>query len=160
MAALSDYMESGLLHYVFRGQSFPQPANISIALTSGVPLDSDTGATIPELPTGVDGTSSNYNRVSLGDPTATEGDSTVGAGKWLYKQDNHTAGSGMISNSGQIVFNTALTDWGWVSGIAIVDNSTVGQGNVLMHAQLTNPRLIYTGDNVKFDVDTLEISFK
>ena len=66
----------------------------------------------------------------------------------------------MIRNSGQIIFNTALTDWGWVSGIAITDNPTVGEGNLLMHAQLTNPRIIYTGDNVKFDIETLEISFK
>ena len=153
MAALSDYMESGLLHYVFKGQAFPQPASICIALTSGVPLDSETGTTILELPTGVDG-ATNYNRVDLGNPVS------VGNTKWSYRDEDHAAGSGMIRNSGQIIFNTALTDWGWVSGIAITDNPTVGEGNLLMHAQLTNPRIIYTGDNVKFDVETLEISFK
>ena len=153
MAALSDYMESGLLHYVFKGQAFPQPASICIALTSGVPLDSHTGETIPELPTGVDG-STNYNRVELGNPISD------GNTKWSYRTEDHEAGSGMIRNSGQIIFSTALTDWGWVSGIAITDNPTVGEGNLLMHAQLTNPRIIYTGDNVKFDVETLEISFK
>ena len=49
MAALSDYLESGLLHHVFRGQSFPKPDNICIALTSGTPLDSHTGENIPEM---------------------------------------------------------------------------------------------------------------
>ena len=162
MAALSDYLESGLLHHVFRGQSFPKPDNICIALTSGTPLDSHTGENIPEMASGLaDGvTSTNYSRVHLGDPAS------VGNDRWSYSAADNEAGvapefaSGIIRNSGQIVFNTALTDWGWVSGIAITDHPTVGSGNLLMHAELTNPRLIYTGDNVKFDVDTLEISFK
>mgnify|MGYP001212242673 CR=1 FL=1 len=156
MAALSDYLESGLLHHVFRGQSFPKPATICIALTSGTPLDYHTGSTIPEVASGlVDGvTSTNYSRVDLGDPA------DYGHILWSYSTEDHAAGSGVIRNSGQIVFNTALTDWGWVSGIAITDHRTVGSGNLLMHAELTNPRMIYTGDNVKFDIDTLEISFK
>ena len=162
MAALSDYLESGLLHHVFRVQSFPKPANICIALTSGVPLDSHTGSTIPEMASGLaDGiTSTNYSRVVLGDPAEQGND------QWSYSIEDNAAAvspefaSGIISNSGQIVFNTALTDWGWISGIAITDHITVGSGNLLMHATLTNPRLIYTGDNVKFDNGTLEISFK
>ena len=55
MASLSDYLESGLLHHIFRGESFSKPSKIAIALTSGVPQDSDTGFTIPELPSGIDG---------------------------------------------------------------------------------------------------------
>jgi len=157
MAALSDYLESGLLNYVFRGSSFPMPENICIALTSGVPRDSDTGITIPEL----SGIGTNYVRISLGDPTELiVDDITRGSQKWSYMADDNEAGSGIIRNSGQIIFNTALTDWGWVSGIAIVDHPTIGTGNLLMHAELDNPRIIYTGDNVKFDVGTLEISFK
>ncbi len=160
MAALSDYLESGLLHHVFRGQSFPKPDKICIALTSGIPLDSHTGYTIPEMASGDGVTSSNYARVDLGDPAS------MGDIRWSYRIEDNAAGgdpefaSGIIRNSGQIVFNTALTDWGWVSGIAITDHATVGSGNLLMHAALTNPRMIYTGDNVKFDIDTLEISFK
>ena len=66
MAALSDYLESGLLNFIFRGQSFSAPSNISIALTSGAPLDSHTGSTIPELASGVDpGNSTGYSRVIL-----------------------------------------------------------------------------------------------
>jgi len=105
-------------------------------------------------------TSTNYSRVDLGDPA------TLGNTRWSYSTEDNAAAvspefaSGIIRNDGQIVFNTALTDWGWVSGIAITDHSTVGAGNLLMHAALTNPRVIYTGDNVKFDIDTLEISFK
>ena len=36
MAALSDYLESGVLNWLFRGVSFSAPSNISIALVSGV----------------------------------------------------------------------------------------------------------------------------
>jgi len=153
-------LESGLLHHVFRRESFPKPDKICIALTSGVPLDSHTGSTIPEVASGDGVTSSNYSRQDLGNPAE------YGHTRWSYRTEDHAAvgepefASGIIRNSGQIVFATALTDWGWVSGIAITDHSTVGSGNLLMHAELTNPRLIYTGDNVKFDIDTLEISFK
>jgi|TARA_B100000519_G_scaffold196984_2_gene204134 hypothetical protein len=152
MAALSDYLESGLLNFVFRGQSFSAPSNISIALTSGAPQDSHTGSTIPELASGVDpGNSTGYSRVNIGAPSETT---------WSYSTDDYNAGSGTVRNSGQIVFNTALVDWGWVSGVAIVDSSLYGSGNVLMHATLDNPRIIYAGDNVKFDYQKLEISFK
>jgi hypothetical protein len=29
-----------------------------------------------------------------------------------------------------------------------------------MYAQLENPRIVYTGDNIKFDSNSLEISLK
>jgi hypothetical protein len=151
MAALSDYLESGLINHVFREETFAKPSNISLALTSGVPKDSDTGATLPEIPSGINGSGTGYARVDLGAPSDTT---------WTFTDERFIAGSGLIKNSGQLIFNTALLDWGWVSGIAIVDNGGHGSGNLLMHAQLDNPRLIYTGDNAKFDTETLEISFK
>lgn len=67
-------------------------------------------------------------------------------------------GNGFIKNNNQLIFGTALSDWGWVSGIAFVDSNMYGQGNVLMYAELTNPRYVYTGDNIKFDAKSLEIS--
>lgn len=154
MAALSDYLESGLLHHMFRGESFPKPDTIAIALTSGVPQDSDTGSTIPEIPSGISNTLTGYKRINLNDP------STQGDNFWLYKSDDHSAGSGVIKNAVSFVFDTALQDWGWVSGIAILDSSEYGEGNLLMHSQLDNPRIIYTGDSVKFDLEALQISFR
>lgn len=225
MAALSDYLESQLLNYIFRNQSFDKPLNISIALTSGVPIDTDNGATIPELPSGVSRgqnfVNTNYRRINLGNPAL------VGNSVWnsvgtdeatiytvfsqetnhdgyfypLYLSEaaakaadaNNTAetyvfsktfpgttfyspvgisvsggesnpgyrlyeGNGFIKNANQIIFNTALTDWGWVSGVAILDNNVIGSGNLLMYAELDNPRLVFTGDNIKFDSNSLEIS--
>jgi hypothetical protein len=172
MAALSDYLESGLLHHIFRGQSFPKPTNIAVALCSGVPSDTNTGNShyqkggaydasyLPELPSGdANGNDTGYRRLNLGPPSS-EGNSV-----WTYDADDHAQGSGLIKNSASLTFDVgdgsaALVDWGWVSGIAIVDSGEYGTGNVLMHAALDNPRVIYTGDTVKFDISTLQISFK
>lgn len=227
MAALSDYLESGLLSHLFRNTAFTRPANIAIALTSSVPKDSDTGSTIPEIPSGValgnDFVPTNYSRVELGAP-ADSGDAnwnTVGSDNLtvyqVYSEEvNHSGyfyplylsqasgeaasassiaasvtfsntfpgvtfysptesytsgalftggytqyeGNGFIKNKQDLVFNTALTDWGWVSGVAIVDSALHGSGNVLMYAQLQNPRNVYIGDSIKFNSNSLEISLK
>lgn len=227
MASISDYLESQLLNHIFRTQAFLKPSNISIALTSSVPLDSHTGSTLPELPSGVlrgnTMVSTGYSRRNLGAPSG-NGDATwssvgvdtttvysvysqeVGNSGYFYPlylslssaQDadpngntktfsfpstfpsvsfyapNATAvsggatdpgytlyeGNGFIKNTSQIIFDTALSDWGWVSGVAIIDNSNHGSGNMLMYAALKNPRYIYTGDNLKFDGKSLEISLK
>jgi hypothetical protein len=237
MAALSDYLESGLLSHIFRNTAFTRPSQIAIALTSGVPLDSDTGATIPELPSGVargnNFVNTNYRRINLFNP-ATSGNATwnnvgvddlttysvygtsnsgvtAGISGYFYplylnqqtaqgadalntsQQEGFSQGyrfvdfpnvlfhapvsllqsgvandpgytkyegNGFIKNAFQFVFNTALTDWGWVSGIAIVDTSNHQSGNMLMYSKLENPRYVYTGDNIKFDTNALEISLK
>jgi hypothetical protein len=231
MAALSDYLESGLLTHIFKGTSFVKPAEVAIALTSSVPLDSDTGVSIPELPSGTSRgntfISTNYKRISLFNP-ATSGDTlwnnvgvdelttyavsgtsssgnsiglngyfyplylnrtvansadTGGASKsWRFKEFPNVVlfapvslqesgkptnpgytlyeGNGFIRNTTQLVFDTALTDWGWVSGVAVVDTSNYASGNLLMYAELENPRYVYAGDNIKFDVNSLEISLK
>lgn len=231
MAALSDYLESGLLNHIFRGQEFPKPSSIAIALTSGVPLDSDTGETIPEIPSGIDKggifVSTNYQRLDLGNPKD-DGDNvwnnigvddltvfqvsgtsnfgtTIGISGYFFPLylsesvaqdlDNLNAaetvsfsefpgvlfyspassfvsgvhenpgftdyeGNGFIKNVNQFIFETALEDWGWISGVAIVDSSEYGSGNVLMHSQLANPRYVYVGDNIKFDINSLEISLQ
>lgn len=229
MAALSDYLESGILNHLFRSEPFEKPSNISIALTSSISKDNDTGNTIPEIPENITIGSSqvatNYQRIDLGDPA------TQGNGKWynigldnstvfsVYSDDiNHSgffypiylsetsakendteavnnntqatiyefsefpgitfyspssitvsgafvdpgyenySGNGFIKNQTQFVFNTATTDWGWVSGVAILDSSSHQDGNLLMYAELNNPRYIYSGDNIKFDINALEIN--
>ena len=73
MAALSHYLESGILNHIFRSASFDKPSTIAIALTSSVPLSSDDGTTIAELPQSVNGQSTNYSRVEVGVPE-TDGD--------------------------------------------------------------------------------------
>ena len=69
MAAISDYLETQILNHIFRESNFSKPTNVSIALTSDVAKDNQSGATIPEIPASVSvGQSSfltNYNRQSL-----------------------------------------------------------------------------------------------
>lgn len=219
MAALSDYLEDKLLNHIFRNSSFAKPSKIAIALTSGVPLDSNDGSTIPELPlTNSESISTGYSRVDLGDPSSEGNDSwnEVGVDNTsAYQVYNSTPashsgyfyplyltevnpqasyysvsfeeifpgvtfyspqdlfqsgvetksatylmyeGNGFIKNATQIVFDPATTDWGWVSGIAILDNENHGQGNLLMYAELSNPRYVYRGDSIRFDPKSLEIS--
>ena len=230
MAALSDYLESGLLNHIFRTASFPKPATIAIALTSGVPTDSQSGSTIPELPSGVQNglnfVTTNYKRIDLGPPSlsgdsswnsigidnltaysvsGSRHDNLMGYFYPLYLNEtsannapggngtsqiytfskefpsvtfyapnggvfqsgtavksNYTEydGNGFIRSKNQLVFDTAVTEWGWISGIAILDNATVGSGNLLMYSKLTNPRYVYIGDNIRFDANSLEISLK
>ena len=158
MDALSDYLESGLLHHVFRGGSFAKPSNISIALTSGVPNDSQTGTTIEEVSSGDGTTLSGYSRFTLGDP------SSVGDAKWTYTAADNAAGSGIIKNAVDITFSQATLDWGKISGVVVLDSATHSThptdnpGNVLMHAELDNSRNVYIGDSVKFAAGTLQIS--
>ncbi len=235
MAALSDYLESGILKHIFFGETFTSPANISIGLTSSVPIDTDSGETISELPSGafkgsnfVDtgyrrinlGASSagndNWNQVGIDSSTAfqvfsTESGvglapnsgyfyplylsastattaSTAGtpgataftfqgtfpgvtffgpdgvfvSGDYSSTDPGYTEydGNGFIKNKNQLAFPTANTDWGFISGIVITDSKFVGSGNLLMYAQLQNPRNIFTGDSIKFDTNSLEVSLK
>lgn len=154
MSALSDYLESNVLNNIFRGVSFTPPSKIAIALTRSVPLQTQNGTTINEvLPTGVNAVPNGYARVLV---SVSNNNST----KWSYRPENHTNESGVIQNANNIVFNTALADWGTVSGIAILDNEARGSGNLLFFAALEQPRTVYTGDNVKFNTNELRIMLK
>lgn len=243
MAAISDYLESQLLNHLFRNSSFPKPSAISIALTNGLIKDSDTGSTIPEVPTGTQvGAPTGYSRISLGDPaisgaffwsnvgqdTVTTFTAYVNSGELvnfanastlfngstssisgyiypLYTSESLARsldtttpqqvfkftfpnkypsvelfapissvrsgiqtdpgytlydGNGFIKNNVNLSFNEADADWGDVSGIAILDSSVYGQGNLLMHSTLASPRTIRQADSVRFNIRSLEISLK
>lgn len=161
MAHMSDYLESGLLHHVFRGDTFAKPTGMAIALTSGVPVESGdalnltTGGFLMELPSGDPSLGdTGYRRVELG-PPADSGNVT-----WKFYEDDFNAGSGVIKNCNPIYFGTALTEWGWVSGIALCEDREWGSGKLIMQSQLDNPRYVFKGDSLKFDAEKLRIQFK
>ena len=116
--AMSDYLEAKLINYIFRGQAFTQPANLYIALCSGVPVDVHTGAShvaghnpggIPELmPHGSGGTAGGYYRMVI--PSGTD--------KW----DAPTSAGGDTENTSALTFPTATSNWGQVSVIAMCDD--------------------------------------
>tara|TARA_B100000131_G_C18113523_1_gene610471 strand:+ start:64 stop:756 length:693 start_codon:yes stop_codon:yes gene_type:complete len=230
MAALSDYLESGIMSHLFFGETFTPPTSLALALTSGVPRDNDDGSTMFELPSGqskgLNFVSTNYSRVNLGSAATGSGtwnqvgvddvtafqvnsdivnhsgyfyplylddskalsESTDGSpgittlsfesiypgvtfyspngvsvsGSYVETDPGYTEynGNGFIKNKNQIVFGTAVTEWGWVSGVVILDTTNHASGNVLLSATLENPRYIYIGDTIKFDSNSLEISLK
>lgn len=141
MPAMSDYLESGVLHHIFRGQSFPQPATIAVALTSTVPAETQTGATIPEL-----ANAGSYARVVVG-----RGDSA-----WNFITQS-TGESGLVDNASAVTFPTATANWGMVSGVAILDSGVYGAGNLLFHAALTTPRDVRTNDTFQFGAGDIDV---
>jgi hypothetical protein len=145
MAAFSDYLKVSVLDHLFRDTAMAQPTNISVALVTSATLDADTGATFNEVPLLIDSEATGYARVSMGSPSDDD---------WTFSGET----IGTLLNTNQVAFNAALVDWGAISGVAILDSNTHGAGNILMHATLENARLIYMGDKVRFDSESLEIS--
>ena len=126
---LSNYAESGLLAFMFRADALSKPA-MWLALTSTVPLETDTGATIPEIAHG-----NGYARVVV------TGNTTWGV------PDVASEVSGTIVNLVAIAFNQNTTaDWGYVSGVAILDASGDAAGNMWWYGSLATPKLITVGD--------------
>lgn len=154
MSNMSDYLESGLIDHLLRGGTFAKPVNISVALTSSVPADSDTGASMPELPSGINGSGTGYSRVDLGPPSAS------GNGAWTYNPLDAAAGSGVTRNATALTWGTALVDMGWVSGVAVCDSATHSAGNMLFYVEVDNPRVVYTGDSLKFNISGLAVNLK
>jgi hypothetical protein len=145
---MSNYLESGLLNFLFRGNSnnFARPLNISIALCSGVPEEGNHGGNIPEV-----ANAGSYARVNLGGPTNS-----------IFTEISQAFGalsSGNIDNVGAITFPTATADWGYVSGVAIVDSGTYGAGQMLMYGRLATPRAVQTNDTVSFAIGAFDIYF-
>jgi len=120
--------------------TFSKPSTIAIALTKNIPLDSDTGGTIQEI-----SNANNYARVNLGAPA----DSV-----WTAVAQG-ALGSGLSSNSNVINFNQCTgADWGWVSGVALIDNAGYGSGNMLYSSAIT-PQLIQVGTTFSFPVGNI-----
>lgn len=131
MSNASNYLESGILNHIFRAGTFSKPTTW-IALTSTVPGETDNGPTITEIPhTAGNG----YSRIPV-----------TGDNMWSQVfQDG--GGSGAITNLQTISWSAnAVTDWGWVSGVAILDNSGDAAGNMLFYAALPTPKLVSVPD--------------
>jgi len=145
MPAFSDYAESGILNFLFRSNtnSFGAPANVSVALCTDVPSESQNGTTIPEVP---EGAANGYNRVNLGAPANADWD-----------ESDQVNDSGHIQNAAAVTFGAATTAWGNVSGIALVTNQGWGSGEVLMFGALTTPKDVGAGDTFQFNTGELDL---
>lgn len=146
MSQMSNYMESGLINRFLRANTnnFDAPANWFIALCSGVPDDQSTGANLPEIPN-----AGAYARYNVGPKSNATWSEITQTG----------AGSGLTQNVGTFLFTQASADWGWVSGIALVDSGVYGAGNLWMWAPLATPRDVKNQDTFSYAAAAFQIAF-
>lgn len=112
--SLSDFAENSLLDHVLSKTAYTMPANIYAALTTVTPTDSMTGATITEA------TYTGYAR------------------KEILATDLNAASGGVVTNSADITFAACTAGSSTVVGVAIVDSSGTGTGNMLAWSDVTS----------------------
>jgi len=139
MANASNYLESYFLSHLLGSGTFSKPSVIAVALCRNVPDDSMTGATIPEV-----ANAGAYARQTI-NPSETN---------WL----DPVAADGTTHNKVAITFPTATADWGWVSGVVLASSATHGAGQVYVHAALTTPKLVGSGDTFSFASGALPVT--
>lgn len=146
MAAFSDWMESGIIDHFLRGTTISKPTVIAIALCSGVPTDSNTGANIPEV-----ANAGGYARYNAGPPNDNA----------FYRAGSvPQVSNGATENTSGYTWPTCTSTWGWVSGIAILDSATIGAGNVLFHGALSVAKLVTTSDVFSISSGSLDITLQ
>lgn len=119
MAGKTTYLKNALLNYVAHGTAYAAPSNLYLALyPSSTPPTVGGGGT--EIATGG---GSNYGRVLISFSTST---------------------TGVISNTGLLLYNQAGTAWGVIGFYAIFDAVTAG--NMLFFGGFTTPRTIAITD--------------
>lgn len=126
MAALSDYLENALLNHVLRNTPYTPPAAVYIALYTSDPTDADTG-------TEVSGGAYARQPVTFSAPV-----------------------NGVVSNTSDIVFPVATSNWGIITHIGLRD-AAMG-GNLLFHAPLAEPKQIQSGDQFIIKAGNLQVS--
>lgn len=130
MSKASDWLETAVLNHFFRGVSTPAPAQVFLALYISDPTDADIGT-------------------------------EVQGGGYLRPQVTFTApaqvdGRGLIQNGAEVRFPIATANWGNISHFGIRTAAT--GGNLLAYAPIQTPRLIESGDEAVFRVNTLSVT--
>ena len=130
MNGASKYLEDATLNYFFRNQNVTRPTAHFLALYISDPTDNNTG-------TEIQGGGYARRPITFTAPAASGGTTTIG-------------------NNAEIRFPVATSNWGNISHFGILDAST--GGNLLAHAPVPVPKIIESGDEAKFNVNTLTVS--
>lgn len=135
MSAMSDYLESQIRAHIFRTASFTKPSALHIGLFTAAPNDAGGGTEV---------SGGSYARVQRNPADA----------NWTAPDGT----GGVTANAAVITFPAPTANWGTVTHWAIFDAST--GGNMLLHGELTAPRVISNGDAApEFPADALQITF-
>ena len=136
MSNMTDFLESGLLNAMLRGNpdSYSFPIGVYVGLTGDNPNDA--------TPTANELSGDGYARVQVVQNTT----------NWTAV----TAG-GKTENGAAIEFPEASATWDTASGVVIMDTGT--GGNCLLYGNLSTPRQALTGDVLRFKSGDLEITF-
>ena len=139
MANFSTYYQSGILNRFFRSNSnsFDKPTCLFLALCSGVPANTCNANNIPELPGGI-----GYSRWNFGAPANS-----------IFADVLEVSNSGDISNLGTLTFGPATANWGYVSGVAVLDSG----GNMVLWGALATPRVVFNQDSFLYNASNLSI---
>lgn len=138
---MSDYLETSLVNHIFRTATFTKPTTIAIALCTAATADADTGSlTSKEV-----ANSGSYARATL-NPSNSNWNATSGT-------------DGLTDNAVTITFTSATGNWGTITHVAILDSTTYGGGNMLLHGALTTSKVVQTGDTFKFNAGDLDVVF-
>lgn len=126
MGALSNYLETALLNAVLRNTPYTSPATVYLALYLSDPTEADTGT-------------------------------EVSGGGYARQPVTFTAPSnGQVTNSADIIFPVATTDWGTVTHVGIRDAAT--GGNLLWYGPLTVSKVIQANDQLIIKAGDLVVS--
>ena len=114
MASFSDYLETRILDHVLSDGAFAEPANVYMTLTTVIPTDASTGASITEA---------NYTTFARVEILAT---------------DLSAAAAGSKTNTGVLTFPAVTAGDDTIVGFAILDSGTLGAGNILLWGTTTS----------------------
>ena len=144
MSNTSNYYKENVINHLLRTSTFSKPSTVVVGLTGNVLTDTEmadvSGQEIANA--------GSYARVDLGAPA--DGD---------WDAIDYVNGSGHTENTAEIAFPVATASWGWVSGVFLADSTTWGTGNIILKGQLTTPKLVSNGDQLKFNAETMDIYF-
>ena len=136
MSAASNYLESKVLDHVLKVAAYTQPSNLYVGLFTNT---SGNAAANLELGTLTD---------------------EVSGGSYARQAATFSAATGTnptsSSTSATITFPAATANWGTITHVAVLDDSTSGQ--VLFWGQVTTSKTIETGDTFQITSGNLTIS--
>ena len=126
MSEFSNYLENALLNAVLRNTTYTSPTTCFVGLFTSDPTDAGSGTEC---------TGGSYARiaVSFNSPT-----------------------NGVVTNSADVVFNQATSDWGTISHIGLHDANTTG--NLLFHTILDSSKTITTDDIFQISAGNLTVT--